>query len=169
MRYPLIASIALALMLTGCGNSEVEYSVSQDMKEALATRSVVQTQKFRTVSVGMDIPSFGAISMNDAHITPTTPEGNFFIHVIQPDLPPVCLDEECGESYAAVSDKGGHLFGFSDGKAASSFDIKIQPGIPYDFDDTLVVVTDRRGKILALFEHAKMSNVPVIVDGISFK
>lgn len=166
MRRIFFASALFAIALVGCDGRDVQYSLSEEATNTLHARHVKQVQVFRSVHVGMEMPGFTASSMKDVRMTPTTPEGNFFIYVLQSDLPPACFDEECGEAFTPVSDKGGHVFGFSDGKAASIFGIKIQSVRPYAFDETLVVVTNRSGTIVALFESAKITDVPLITEGI---
>jgi hypothetical protein len=126
-----------------------------------------KVEKFGNIKVGMLIPSFGGVSAKGRQMGPGKPDGKFFIYLIDEGLPPVCLDDECGNIGRIIRERGGHLFGSSDGKMASAIGVKIKPGEPYAFEIPVAVLTDAGSKIQAIYENAKLSDVNQIISDIN--
>ena len=118
-----------------------------------------RVRSFGPLEVGAPVPGFGGVSMSGTHISPTSPAGKFFLFVIDDDLPPTCLDGECGASGRLVARKGGHMIGGSDGKLAQAFGV-----VPITVNSTfrpiksVVVVGDSAGKITAIYRGASVDD-----------
>jgi len=122
-------------------------------------------QAYNALKIGENLPSFRGISDTGKEIGPTTPEGAFFIHFINDELPATCLDEECGQEAQKIVSQGGHLLGGSDGKYAHAFGIEVLSTSPWKLTVSLMVVADHEGIILAIYPQASLSMIEhVLID-----
>ncbi len=131
------------------------------------SNQIRRVEQFRKIKVGEKIPGFSASSIiSGIDMSPTDPQGRFYIHFVNDKLPSACLNLECGEDAKYAQEKGGHLLGFADGKAAYSFgiDIKLKP---YRFDASIMAVTDNSAKIIAIYEQAQLSDLKTILDDLA--
>ena len=122
-----------------------------------------KVDSFRKISVGNPVPSFGAVSVKGIHFTHIYPNGKFFVHFIDDDLPPMCLDDECGDLAKLVTQEKGHFIGGSDGKYSGNFGINIIPDKEWKFDTSLIVLTDDQGIIEAIYPNAKWKDLKRIL------
>lgn len=126
---------------------------------AACSRSDGTVRSFGPIRVGQELPSYGGSSAQSGRtIGPTTPPGRFYVHVIDDTLPPTCLDEECGPEGAAVAALGGHVIGASDGKLAGAFGVRLVSPAPWRFDTSLLVVSDDRARVLAIWPGRRLSD-----------
>ena len=151
-------------------------------------RSITQ---FGSIRVGGLLPSFVGISQSGKEIGLALPKGGkFYIYVIDEQLPPTCLDLECGKQAEIVLNKGGHIIGGSDPKYAKIFNVKliknlslnnkisyyIKPFIEklgweiqvnwWKLETSLIVVINNKGKILRIYKNAKLKDIPLIMRDI---
>ncbi len=136
----------LPLLPLGCGSTEGE-----------APRRVT---KYGPLEVGKQLPTFSGVSEHGDEVGPTSPPGDFYVHVIDDRLPAVCLNAECGDGWVDVGARGGVLIGASDGKAAKNFGVELVSTSPYRFNTSLIVTTDAQARITAIYPGARFGDVP---------
>lgn len=149
-------------------------------------------KQFGLIKVGNPLPSFIGISQSGREVGPTCPKGGkFYIHVIDEQLPPLCLDLECGEQAKIVTNKGGHLIGGSDPKYAKILGVrtvkiptlikKVKKAIYYfeeklgwkipiywrRFETSLVVIIDDKGYIMHIYKNARIQDIPRIMKDLN--
>jgi hypothetical protein len=94
------------------------------------------------------------------------PRGKFYIHLLDEtwrlSLEETCIEGDCLAEAAEVVRQGGHLFAHVDSKIADEFGVPpIHDGVGYRFADSLIVVTDDRAKIVAIFRNANRSDIDI--------
>ncbi len=129
----------------------------------LGCKGISRHDEFRSLKIGEPVPSFTGTSRTGKEIRPDFPAGKFFIHFIDDQMGLPCLDLECGKEAEAVVKKGGHLHGGGDGKLAKLFGVKLVSSSPWKFDTSLMVVTDEKGQILAIYENAGLKDMDEIL------
>jgi len=149
--------------------------------------------QFGLIKVGQSVPSFIGVSQSGREIKPSFPKGGkFYVYIVDEQLPPSCLDLECGKNAEIVIYKGGHLIGGSDPKYAKLFNIrmvknnsilnkilhkinksflekfgrKIQVNW-YKLETSLVVVTDSNGHIILIYKNAGIKDIPHIMRDLN--
>lgn len=129
--------------------------------------SLTRVNAFRKIKVGEKVPGFtGSSNVSGKRIGPTDPPGKFYVHFVNDQLPPTCLDLECTEQAAEIVSKGGHLLGFSDGKIAGFWGVNVISKPTYSFDASVIVITNEESIITAIYKNVGFSDLPVIVDEI---
>ncbi|MEM1673220.1 MAG: hypothetical protein QXT86_14315 [Archaeoglobaceae archaeon] len=149
--------------------------------------------QFGLIKVGDPLPSFIGISQSGKRVGPTfLKDGKFYVYVIDEQLPPCCLDLECGEQAKIVINKGGHLIGISDFKYANIlgvrlvrtptlirkvvkkaihyFEEKLRWQIPIyrrRFETSLIIITDDKGYIMYIYKNAKIRDIPHIMKDLN--
>lgn len=118
--------------------------------------------------VGKTLPSYvgGSNSGRGMGIRPS--RGNYLAHVLHPQLPATCVDEECG-TFAQVAKKMGiQIFGGSDLKLADQI-FGIFPADNEEFqkqskDYGVLILSDKQGKILSIFNQIELTDVSKILQ-----
>ncbi|MCP4719877.1 MAG: hypothetical protein GY860_10515 [Desulfobacteraceae bacterium] len=129
----------------------------------LGCESISRHDEFRSLQIGEPVPGFTATSRTGKEIRPDFPVGKFFIHFIEDQMGLPCLDLECGKEAESVVEKEGHLHAAGDGKLAKLFGVKLVSSSPWKFDTSLMVVTDGKGQILAIYENAGLEDIDEIL------
>jgi len=151
-----------------------------------------EVEQFGPIKVGGRLPGFSGVSQSGIMVGPTRPRsGRFYVHVIDEQLPPACLDLECGEQARAITRRGGHLIGGSDYKGAKGFGVKViktssltrrvlyhvPPLVDrligrrirrdfWTFETSLVVVVNCEGRIVRIYKNAGIKDVPRLVSNL---
>jgi hypothetical protein len=121
------------------------------------------------VTVGQLLPSYTGVSSSGRAMGRVPSKGEFLIHLLHPELPATCVGEECGEIGGLVQSYGGQLNGASDRKLAGSvFDILPSSDSSKSFDEYgVLIVSDSRGKVVAIYDHANKNSVQTALDDLS--
>lgn len=95
--------------------------------------------------------------------------GRFLIHLLHPELPSACVDEECGEIGLLVQRRGGQLYGGSDLKLAGAvFDILPPPNSNQNINEYgVLIISDPQGKVLSIYNHANQDSVRVVLENLN--
>jgi hypothetical protein len=120
------------------------------------------------LTVGKTLPSYvgGSNSGKGMGIRPSM--GNYLVHVLHPQLPAACVDEECGTFAREAKKMGIQIFGGSDLKLAD----QIFGIFPADTDEEfqkqskdygVLVLSDKQGKVLAIFNAIELTDVSKIL------
>ncbi len=125
----------------------------------LGCKNISRHDEFRSLKIGEPVPGFTGTSRTGKEIRANFPAGKFFIHFIDDQMGLPCLDLECGKEAESVIKKGGHLHGAGDGKLAKLFGVKLVSSSPWKFDTSLMVVTDEKGRITAIYENAGLKDI----------
>lgn len=120
-------------------------------------------QAFGKTKVGDVVPSFSGVSETGKKVSSTTPEGKFFMYFINDQLPPICLDEECGKEATHIVMKEGHFIGGGDGKYAKIFDVQLISTTPWKFNASLMIVANCKREILAIYKNAHLTHIEKII------
>ena len=128
--------------------------------------SLQKVNSLGKISVGQLLPSYGGGSPSGRAMGRVPSKGKFLIHLLHPELPAACVDEECGEIGSLVQRYGGQLYGASDLKLADSvFDILPPPNSSKNINDYgVLIVSDSGGKVLAIYNHANQSSVKIALE-----
>jgi hypothetical protein len=100
--------------------------------------------------------------------------GNYLVHVLHPQLPAACVDEECGPFGQTAETMGIQIFGGSDLKLADQIFGIFSADTPEEFqkqskDYGVLVLSDKRGKILAIFNSIELTDVGKILQAKQLK
>ncbi len=129
----------------------------------LNCKGISRHDELRSLKIGEPVPGFTRTSRTGKEIRPDFPAGKFFIHFIDDQVGLPCLDLECGKEAESVVEKEGHLHAAGDGKLAKLFGVKLVSSSPWKFDTSLMVVTDRKGQIIAIYENAGLKDIDKIL------
>jgi hypothetical protein len=121
------------------------------------------------LKVGQLLPSYGGVSASGRAMGRVPSKGSFLIHLLHPELPTTCVDEECGKIGSLVQSYGGQLYGGSDRKLAGAvFDILPSPSSSKNIDEYgVLIVSSSGGKVLSIYNHATPNSVSTVLK--SFK
>lgn len=156
-----------------------------------ASNRCYRVNTFGLVKVGGFIPSFAGVGIQTGKGT-MRPAGKFFVFFINEKADPdydLLDDERYGKVTDIITKKGGHFSATADGKVAKAFGIN--PILPRDrsvlalakdviekrlnmrpikdsynewaLDASLIIVTDGKGKILALYKNAGTRDIEKVV------
>ena len=120
------------------------------------------------LGLGWMFPKYGGWSLDKVQVGPTIPKGLFHVHLLG-DVPYTsCLDMECSPLAKTIIKRGGHLQMSCDFKATESVGINtIHNGKKWIHEDTLMIVNDSEGKIIAIYRNAKLSDIPRVLDELN--
>jgi hypothetical protein len=119
------------------------------------------------VKTGQLLPSYAGVSMAGKPMGSKPTNGRFLIHLLHPQLPPTCMDEECGEIGFLVRNQGGQLYGASDRQLAeAAFDILPSTGVAKSEKYGVLIVSDPKGKVIAIYNHANRDSVRVVLSDL---
>ncbi len=143
--------IALSLML-GCS----------------ASPPLQKVNSLGKITVGQLLPSYVGGSPSGRGMGRVPSKGKFLIHLLHPELPSTCVDEECGEIGTLVQSYGGQLYGGSDRKLARSvFDILPSPNSSKKIDEYgVLIVSNSGGKVLSIYNYANKSSVSKVLKSV---
>ena len=132
---------------------------------------LLQVDSFRGIKVGDACPGFFWIkdALKEKHIAEPA---NFFLIFINDKITSE-IDElgnkQCfGKITANIAAKGGHFWCSGDGKVAKEFGINIVRAKEWKLDGSLIIITDNQGKILALYQNAKITDLANILNKLPF-
>jgi hypothetical protein len=133
--------------------------------------TIPQLQKVNSLGkivVGQLLPSYAGVSASGKAMGRVPSRGSFLIHLLHPELPTTCVDEECGKIGSLVQSYGGQLYGGSDRKLAGAvFGILPSPNSSKNIDEYgVLIVSDPRGKVLSIYNHANQNSVNTVLKSI---
>jgi hypothetical protein len=132
-----------------------------------ANASLERVQTLGKVKTGQPLPSYAGVSMTGKPMGAKPANGRFLIHLLHPQLPTTCVDDECGEMGFLVRNQGGQLYGASDLKlAGEAFDILPPPSSAKSEKYGVLIVSDPKGKVIAIYNHADRDSVRVVLSDL---
>lgn len=120
------------------------------------------------LSVGKTLPSYAGSSESGQQAGNTPKDRKYLIHLLHTDLPPLCVNEECGAFGSIANIKGADLYGGSDLKLADQvFGIS-----PTDYDAFqqqsqnygVLIISDQQAKIRAIYQHVYLPDMETILQ-----
>jgi hypothetical protein len=126
-----------------------------------------KVKDFRGVKIENHCPGFFWIE-GDLKKKNISKPAAFFLMFISDKVPPEAdgLDDikHLGKTTKTIINKGGHLWSSGDGKVAGVYGINLVRGIKeWKLDASLIVVTDGKGKILALYKNAEIGDIDKVI------
>lgn len=146
----------LVLLLNGCG-----------LLQGFGKPSIQERESLGKLKVGRTLPNYAGGSQSGRAMGNKPSKGDYLIHLLHPKLPPACVDEECGVSVDLDRPKKKQLYGGSDLKLADQifgiFSASNEEFRKESQDYGVLVISDRKGKILTIFEHVELSDVAEVM------
>jgi hypothetical protein len=137
------------------------------MAGCTANSALERVQTLGKVKTGQPLPSYTGVSMTGKPMGAKPANGRFLIHLLHPQLPATCVDDECGEMGFLVRNQGGQLYGSSDRKlAGEAFDILPPPSSAKSEKYGVLIVSDPKGKVIAIYNHADRDAVRVVLSDL---
>ena len=130
--------------------------------------SLQKVNSLGKITVGQLLPNYSEVSMSGTAMGRVPSRGKFLIHLLHPELPILCVDEECGEIGAIVRKYGGQLYGGSDLKwIGGLFDILPPRNSSKKITEYgVLIVSDTSGKVISIYNHAKQDSVPIVLEDL---
>jgi hypothetical protein len=150
-----LAGFVSLVMLAGCSQLSTNSS----------SPTLNSVNQLGNVTVGQSVPGYGGGSASGRGMGPKPSRGEFLVHVLSPDLPITCVDDECGDVGAWVVEQGGQLFGGSDQKLAYIFGVLPEEveGSVKPLEYSVVIVSDKHGKVTAIYNNSGLESVKEIL------
>ena len=118
-------------------------------------------------TVGQMLPGYSGLSISGRDVGPIPSKGKFLINLFHHELPPCCVDEECGEIGVLVQKYGGQLHGSSDLKIGDLFGILPPPDSSKNTKDySVLIVSDINGRIISIYNHARLDSVSKVLENL---
>jgi hypothetical protein len=155
-RISLKFLFCLVLLLPGCGFlSEFGKPPPREVKS------------LGKLTVGKLVPGYAGGSRSGKAMGAKPSRGDYLIHLLHPKLPTECVDEECGVAIDLERPRKKQLYGSSDLKLADQI-FGIFPASNEEFRKQsqnygVVVISDRKGEILSIFNHVQLSDVAKVM------
>jgi hypothetical protein len=132
-----------------------------------ANPSLQKVNSIGKITVGQLLPSYGGGSKSGRAMGRVPSRGTFLIHLLHPELPTTCVDEECGQIGSLVQSYGGQLYGGSDRKLARAvFGILPSPNSSKNDEYGVLIVSDSGGKVLSIYNHANQSSISMVLKSL---
>jgi hypothetical protein len=156
-------ALGTALLFSGCG-------VGTGSSES----ALIEVNSLGELTVGQAVPGYVGGPPSGRGMGPKPSRGDYLVHVLHPDLPPTCVDEECGDFGAIAKQRGVQVFGGSDLKLADGIFGIFSATTSEEFqaqsqDYGVVVISDKHGKILSIFNEIELSDVAKIIKAKNLK
>ena len=130
--------------------------------------SLQKVNSLGKITIGQLLPKYSEVSASGRAMGPRPSKGKFLIHLLHPELPTLCVDEECGEIGTLVQNYGGQLYGGSELKwIYGVFDILPPRNSSKKITEYgVLIVSDTSGKVILIYNHAKQDSVPIVLENL---
>ena len=119
------------------------------------------------VTVGQMLPGYSGLSISGKDVGPVPSRGKFLINLFHPELPPCCVDEECGEIGVLVQKYGGQFHGTSDLKIGDAFGVLPPPDSSKNINEySILIVSDAKGQVISIYNHARPDSVYKVLEDL---
>ncbi|WP_299405173.1 hypothetical protein [Acaryochloris sp. IP29b_bin.148] len=153
--YGLILSTAV--WISGCA--------PQDNPPQITFESVATLGK---LSVGKPLPAYSGRSESGQKTGNKPSDRNYLIHLFHPDLPAICVNEECGAFGPLANIKGADFYGGSDLKFADqTFGLFPTGGQAFQQSSQpngVLIISDQDATIRAIYQNVGLSDVETILQ-----
>jgi len=120
------------------------------------------------LSVGATLPTYGGSSESGRAIGNQPIDRKFLVHLLHSELPPTCVNEECGALGPIANLKGADFYGGSDLKLADQiFGIFPADHEAYRQESQnygVLIISDQQAKIRAIYQHVDLPDVETILQ-----
>lgn len=145
------------LMMSGCR-----------MGQQSSTRSFQSVPNLGKLSVGKSLPTYAGTSESGLQASNKPAEHKSLIHLLHTDLPPLCVNEECGAFGSIANLKGADLYGGSDLKLADQV-FGIFPTDNEAFKEQsqnygVLIISDQQAKIKAIYQNVDLPDMESILQ-----
>jgi hypothetical protein len=130
-----------------------------------ANTSLKRVDILGKVKTGQLLPSYTGVSISGKPMGPKPANGRFLIHLLHPQLPATCVDDECGEMGFLVRNQGGQMYGASDRKLANAAFNILPPANSAKPDRYgVLIVSDPQGKVISIYNYADRDSVRIVLS-----
>jgi hypothetical protein len=124
----------------------------------------IQVETFNQLRVGDSIRSLTEISHERTRWGVARRTAHFYFYLLSNDLPTRCLNLQCGRFAMRILTRNGFLVGGADREFAK--EVGLEYGTSPESSPSLLIVTDSRGKVTALYENVTPASLGEIADAL---